>query len=113
MTDPTGSFRVTCYSGNGVGLNNPSLQWKEGIGPIPEGDYLIGWLQDGGKMGPNVLPLIPAPTNQMFGRSGFFGHGDNEQMDHTASDGCIVIEPESLRITIGHSPDRLLRVSAK
>jgi hypothetical protein len=47
----------------------------------------------------------------MFGRSGFFIHGDNQAMNHTASEGCIIL-PHAARIAIASSGDRGLRVIA-
>jgi hypothetical protein len=40
--------------------------------------------------GPFTLYLGPDATDQMFGRFAFRIHGDNQAMNHTASDGCIV-----------------------
>jgi hypothetical protein len=67
------------YSGHGPGLNNPEMQNVPDVGPLPRGRYTIS------------PPFEPAKDNAMFGRSLFRIHGDNHQMNHTASDGCIVI----------------------
>jgi hypothetical protein len=57
------------------------------------------------------MPLTPDPSNEMFGRSAFFIHGDNPQLNHTASDGCIIlIRP--LRADISNSGDDDLIVTS-
>lgn len=81
---------ATCYSGHGKGLNNPDMETVVGIGPIPRGNYTIGpWEEFHTHLGPCVAPLIP-DKDTAHGRSGFFIHGDNANMDHTASDGCVI-----------------------
>ena len=101
---------ATGYSGNTIGLNNPDVQNKIGIGPIPCGTYTIGPPhQPIDHLGPIALPLYPAPANEMFGRLGFFIHGDNPAMDHTASDGCIIFGP-TIRQAIVNSGDTTLVV---
>jgi hypothetical protein len=62
-------------------------------------------------LGPVALPLTPDPGNEMFGRSAFFVHGDNAQMNHSASCGCIIL-PREVRVLISDSPDRVLLVTA-
>ena len=80
------------YAGNGIGLNNPAAQDDGFVGPLPAGEYTIGPPHSPpDHMGPFALPLYPSPTNEMFGRNGFFMHGDNEKMNHTASDGCMIM----------------------
>lgn len=37
------------------------------------------------------MNLDPDDGNEMFGRSLFRMHGDNAAMNHTASDGCIIM----------------------
>ncbi len=102
----------TGYSGNTTGLNNPAAQGQVGIGPIPCGTYTIGPPhQPVDHLGPFALPLIPASTNEMLGRSGFFIHGDNTAMDHTASNGCIILV-RPLRREIVYSDDKTLGVVA-
>lgn len=80
-----------CYSGHGQGLNQPGAQTIRSVGPIPQGDYTIGAPRDPpDHLGPLAMPLSPLKTTNTFGRSGFFLHGDNGALNHTASDGCIV-----------------------
>jgi hypothetical protein len=102
----------TGYSGNAVGLNNPDTQDKVGVGPIPCGTYRIAPAHEPpDHLGPMALPLIPARENNMFGRSAFFIHGDNAAMDHTASNGCIILA-RPLRREVIDSDDTTLVVVA-
>jgi len=82
------------YSGNTSGLNNPDAQDEHMVGPAPQGFYTIGAAENHPRLGPLAMPLEPHSSNQMFGRSGFFIHGDNAAMDHTASDGCLIFSHE-------------------
>jgi hypothetical protein len=100
------------YSGHGAGMNNPRMQSIEDIGVLPRGIYTIGDPKDPPDfLGPLAMPLTPDPTNQMFGRGSFFIHGDNAQMNHTASDGCIILAHD-IRQMIADSTDRQLTVTA-
>lgn len=97
------------YAGNGEGKNNPHMQDKENIGPLPQGTYTIGNSVKHPRLGPCAIPLLPAQTNQMFGRAGFYIHGDSLSNPGTASEGCIILSaPE--RMLIASSPDRTLKV---
>jgi hypothetical protein len=103
---------ATAYCGNSTGLNNPLEQDKVGVGPIPCGSYTIGPPHTPpDHLGPMALPLVPAATNQMFGRSAFFIHGDNAAMNHTASNGCIILG-RPFRREIIDSGDTTLVVTA-
>ena len=111
MTDPTGAALATGYSGNGDTMNDPDSQNVEGHGPVPQGTYRIGPANTVPHLGPIAMALTPDPANTMFGRSGFFIHGDNVLMNHTASEGCIILDRTS-RQTIANSDDRVLTVTA-
>lgn len=78
------------YAGAGFGKNNPAAQEIHDVGPLPVGRYTILEPIDTRTHGPYVLWLEPAPTNQMFFRSGFGIHGDSIVAPGTASEGCIV-----------------------
>jgi RHS repeat-associated protein len=97
----------TGYSGNGQGLNNPAMQGKPFVGPIPQGDYDIG--QATSTKGPLTLPLNPQHGTNTFGRDAFRIHGDNSKGDQSASEGCVVTS-RNVRNQIHNSPDRTLRV---
>jgi hypothetical protein len=99
------------YSGRGSGLNNPAQQAVEGQGPIPQGSWEIGaFFDDPGGKGPIVAHLTPADGTETFGRSGFMIHGDNAELNHTASEGCVIL-PRQLRLMIQSSQDRTLTVT--
>jgi len=89
-----GILLANCYSGFSVGKNNPDLQDKVGLGPIPTGWYTIDdTVENVEKSGPHgkyVLRLHPDPKNEMHGRSGFLIHGDSIKSPGTASHGCII-----------------------
>jgi hypothetical protein len=101
------------YSGHGPGVNNPNMQNVSGIGPLPRGDYTIGPIQNNvtgsGTMLRNSMRLTPDPSNQMFGRGGFLIHGDNSLHNKSASEGCIILNPNA-RQKIGDSNDKCLEV---
>lgn len=78
------------YSGNGEGKNNPAMQEVRDVGPLPCGWYKIGAPQNTTDHGPFALPLTPAPTNKMYGRSGFWMHGDSIPHPGNASLGCMI-----------------------
>jgi hypothetical protein len=105
-----GTLLLEGYSGNGRGLNNPAMQNVAKVGPLPCGHYTIGELQtEHAELGADVMALIPDPDNEMFGRSDFYLHGDNEAMNHTASEGCIVASKPD-RLTVARSTDKRLAV---
>lgn len=100
------------YSGFGDGQNNPDLQDKQNVGPLPRGEYDILPPRDTASHGPYVLPLVPDPKNEMFGRAGFLMHGDSvKHPGHGASHGCI-IAPRAARILVWESGDHRLIVFA-
>jgi hypothetical protein len=107
-----GEFITTGYAGIVPGLNDPTAQAQPFVGPLPQGTYTIGAVvQNGGHMGPYVIPLEPWSANQMFGRAGFFIHGDTPTRNHTASNGCIVLDRQ-WRQMIVNSGDTVLTVIA-
>jgi hypothetical protein len=92
------------YAGHGEGLNNSNFCNVPDVGPLPTGKYTIGPHQDNPHVGLFAMRLTPDPANQMFGRAGFFIHGDNPEMNHTASDGCIILA-HPIRQDIANSAD--------
>jgi hypothetical protein len=111
LTDPNGNELGRGYSGNGPAMNSPAAQNVLGHGPCPQGLYAIGQFYTDPTKGPIVAHLMPDAANTMFGRSGFMIHGDNPQMDHTASDGCIILAHD-LRQAIASSGDKGLTVTS-
>ena len=98
------------YSGIATGLNNPAAQDQPNIGPIPQGTYTIGPAHTPpDHLGPLAMPLYPDPGNTMFGRFGFFMHGDNQLMNNTASNGCIIMSYD-IRHQVATSNDTVLTV---
>jgi hypothetical protein len=57
------------------------------------------------------MELTPDPSNQMYGRGGFFIHADNpNKPPQSSSEGCIVTGPD-IRTQIAADPDELLTVT--
>ena len=110
ILSPTKFPLGTAYSGNGKGLNNPLMDGVPDVGPIPPGQWQIGeFFDDIGGKGPQVCHLTPAPGTDTLGRSGFMIHGDNQLMNHSASEGCI-IAARFIRDAIAHSGDKIIEV---
>ena len=79
------------------GVNNHKLQNVHNVGPLPCGTYTLGTPVEGSHLGPFAIPLEPDANNEMFGRSGFYCHGDTQALNHSASDGCIIL-PHHIRL---------------
>lgn len=117
LTNDAGVIVGSGYSGGDQGahpeaVNNPDMQNLRDIGPIPQGVYTIGSAVDGQRTGPVSLPLTPDPANEMFGRAGFYIHGDRigHVGEQLASDGCIILARD-LRELIVASGDTDLTVT--
>ncbi len=98
------------YSGTGKGLNNPDLEDKENVGPIPSGWYHIGPIHDAPystKQG--TMNLTPRSDNEMFGRILFRIHGSKGFRNRAGSTGCIIEQPW-VRDRIGRSQSHRLHV---
>ena len=96
LYDPQSNHVATGYAGgncgkNKEGINNPDLQDKPCIGPLPEGLYTLGKVVLESHLGPFAIPLIPDESNEMFGRGDFFCHGDTISNPGCASKGCIIL----------------------
>jgi hypothetical protein len=98
------------YSGSEPGQNCPADQSIPDLGPIPAGRYAIGTAISTTHLGPLAMPLTPDPTNQMFGRSGFWIHGDSIAHPGDGSLGCIVLA-HPVRLQLAQSSDRDLLVT--
>jgi hypothetical protein len=99
------------YSGNGPSMDDPSAQACPGIGPLPVGLYTIGTARKHPHLGPVAMPLTPHPSNVMYGRSGFWIHGDSIKHPGEGSHGCICL-PRPARLAIAAATDRRLTVIA-
>lgn len=107
LVKPDGSILVAGYSGRSDdGKNKPEMERVKNVGPIPRGRWRIGAPYNGPTEFSVRLSAVP-PTDT-FGRSAFLIHGDNTS--HTASQGCIIVSPRSLREEIWASSDRDLVV---
>jgi hypothetical protein len=102
------------YSGKDDGKNNPALESRPDVGPIPQGEWEIcGPPYDTSQHGPYVLRLEPRPGTVVFGRAGFLIHGDSIPDPGQASEGCIVMN-RMVRTRIWQSGDyRLTVISGK
>jgi hypothetical protein len=109
LLDPNGTKIAQGYSGTGEHKNVPQDQNLVDKGPLPCGTYTIEPMQKETPHGPDAIPLTPDPSNQMFGRAGFWMHGDNIHSPGTASEGCV-IQPRFARDRVAESFDRELRV---
>lgn len=105
-----GEYEGRGYSGHGAGLNNGVLEAKVGVGPIPKGRWTIGPAHLSQQTGPVTMALAPN-GHSAHGRSAFEIHGDNRQMNHSASDGCIILG-RAIRDKIAASGDHDLDVVA-
>ena len=83
------------YSGIGLGLNNPSTQAVQDVGPIPTGTYLLG-NPVCGALGCPQIPLrrlggrFRFPTDR--GPNSFLIHAENPKHPGSSSTGCIIID---------------------
>jgi len=111
LTNPGGDVVATGYSGHGAGKNNPAMQEKVDVGPIPQGTYTVGPPFTSDKHGPYAMSLTPAASDEMFGRSGFMMHGDSIEHPGGASEGCIIM-PRNIREMVWSSGDHSLQVTA-
>jgi len=80
----------TGYAGVGEGLNNPEAEDKADVGPIPSGLWSVSFPYDDPKRGINAFKLTPLTYRGP--RSGFLIHADNRAGNHTASEGCIILD---------------------
>jgi Protein of unknown function (DUF2778) len=99
----------TGYSGLGLDKDQPDDQDVVGMGPIPEGQWIIGNAATSPTLGPLAMPLFPDGGTETFGRSQFFIHGDSLEHPGQASHGCIVLD-HNTRQAIIDSGDKALTV---
>jgi hypothetical protein len=122
-----GEFVGIGYAGNGESMNNPDRQDIPMHGPIPRGIYKMHPPEDRPNTGkasiflepmapPQTVPYVAQtdPLWWMHGRAGFYMHGDNPQMNHSASDGCIIMAKDIRSYVAGfiESGDTTLEVVA-
>jgi hypothetical protein len=97
------------YSGAMGHVDNEADAGMVGLGPIPVGVWAICDPIDDPHTGPFSMPLIPMIGTEDLGRSGFMIHGDNPNMNESASHGCVVAA-RSIRERIWADPDHYLTV---
>ena len=112
ITDDNGlTLSILAYAGNNkrVPQNPNKLQGKNNafycdthnIGPLPPGIYSIGaW--GSYNVGQNAAPLTPISCPELYGRGGFYIHGQEEPGNINygeESEGCCVI-PHNDRLKI-------------
>lgn len=84
-------YQSVGYAGRGTHKNRPASEGVKGEGPLPRGFYRVCPPVDHPRLGPLAFRLLPYVHNEMFGRSGFFIHGDSAKNPGNASHGCIVL----------------------
>jgi len=105
-----GVYVAKGYAGHPPHVNDPTAQAIHNVGPLPQGFYTIGAMFDSPSLGPDIMALIPDQDNEMFGRSGFYMHGDNPRHVGFSSDGCIIMA-HLIRLQVNNSDDRRLKVT--
>lgn len=104
-----GQYVATGYSGHAEGRNDPAMEDKADLGPLPRGLYVIGTPFDTTTHGPHVMRLSPCAGTDEHGRAGFLMHGDNTR--HDASLGCVIMDRVT-RDKVSASGDKNLEVIA-
>lgn len=94
------------YAGKGMWMNDPGSIREKNLGPLPVGSYAIGSPRLHPRLGPLAFRLDPIPGTEMYGRSGFFIHGDNARGDHSASSGCIILNRMARSVIASSLPHR-------
>jgi len=89
LRDRSHSIVGAGYSGRDDGRMNPAMESFHNTGPIPRGEWTIGEALTHPRLGPLAIPLTP--RGDVFGRSGFFIHGDSAAHPGLASDGCVIL----------------------
>jgi hypothetical protein len=107
-----GEFFACCYSGIGLGLNNPNMQEVKNVGPLPRGLYRIGPAYNHPHLGPVTMNLEPINGTNTFGRGDFRIHPDSKANfgKYLASHGCIVGLLRAQREAVNNDPDKELEV---
>jgi hypothetical protein len=104
-----GVYKFTGYAGFGEGKNNPKMEKVPNVGPLPKGRYIIKKPINKQSTGEYSIPLEPASSTKLFGRFGFYIHGDSEKHPGSASTGCIILK-RIFRKEIIKSHDYILEV---
>ena len=79
------------YAGAPRCLNNPMSERSRACGPLPKGRYLVE-RRSHPRFAYPAFRLTPLEGTEVYGRSGFWIHGDNRARNRSASTGCIVLD---------------------
>ena len=115
LFDPTGKYVALGYAGGNcgkdpIGLNNTDMEQVKGVGPLPCGLYTFQTPVLESHLGKFAIPLLPDSANVMYGRGGFYVHGDLViGLPNSASEGCIILA-RAIRDSMWASTDHLLLV---
>lgn len=83
------------YSGSLTNKNNPDRQHVKGMGPLPQGTYIIAG--HSASKGPYTL-ILEQTSGESFGRSAFRIHGERVgKPAGFASEGCIILSQATRR----------------
>lgn len=97
-------YECVGYAGRGIGRNNPLDEKTVSRGPIPRGAYRVGFPFRHPRLGPIAFRLdavgSAAVRLAVYGRSGFYIHGDNSRGD--ASHGCIVLHRQDRQAVLDY-----------
>jgi hypothetical protein len=112
---PDSSLIAHGYSGGNCGknpewVNNSESEQNHGA-TIPQGLYHRGVLVPHSQLGVDAIQLVPDQSTVLYGRSGFYVHGDNQDCNKSASEGCIIL-PHDIRMQFLSSNDADLEVVA-
>jgi len=87
----SGKLLAKGYAGYMEYANDTASEHIEDKGPLPRGRYRMTYIGKHERLGPIVTKLTPMPETEMFGRHSMLIHGDNEDLNRTGSNGCIVL----------------------
>lgn len=108
---PNGEVVAVGYAGKGPHRNKPASERVVNAGPLPRGVYEVRAPLNHDNVGRYALKLEPMKGTEMYGRSGFWMHGDNAKNPGNASEGCPIV-PRAAREAIWLSGCLRLRVVA-
>jgi hypothetical protein len=109
VTKDDGTFVAKGWSGNDYrpkenptriqGRNNPAMQDKHCVGPLPRDMYRVGPWEPHAELGQLSASLTSMGVGESFGRDGFYIHGPGGDDPANCSMGCIVI-PHDARVAV-------------
>jgi hypothetical protein len=106
-----GAYVGTGWAGQPPYKNDIAGVTVHNVGPLPPGSYSIGPSYTHPHLGPLTMNLLPASSNEMYGRGSFRIHGASPTHPETSSEGCVIM-PHDVRERIANGSDRNLTVVA-